>query len=189
MRLRIVVYYLDFVVYPVTIAGLATFVLWRASPGQFATTLAAFAFGFGSWTLVEYILHRSVLHRFPYIKEMHGNHHRDQTALIGAPIWLSLVLFICLVYLPLRLAVPLLAGGLTVGFMAGYLWYFSIHHLIHHGGLGHGAYADRLKRRHMLHHHFDDEGNFGVTSGIWDRIFGTDIQVRGAVGSRNGRGR
>jgi sterol desaturase/sphingolipid hydroxylase (fatty acid hydroxylase superfamily) len=173
MRLSKLGYYGDFVVYPVAIAGVATFALWRASPGQFATTVTTFVVGLGIWTLVEYILHRYVLHHVPYIKDMHGSHHNDQTALIGTPIWLSLALFVCLVYLPLQLAVPTLAGGLTAGFMAGYLWYVSVHHLIHHNGLGHSAYADRLKRRHMLHHHFDDEGNFGVTSGFWDRVFAT----------------
>jgi sterol desaturase/sphingolipid hydroxylase (fatty acid hydroxylase superfamily) len=31
----------------------------------------------------------------------------------------------------------------------------------------------------MLHHHFDEKGNFGVTNGYWDVVFGTDIKVRG----------
>lgn len=184
MRLSRMGYYRDFVVYPLAIAGLAIGVLWRASPEQTAATLAAFAFGLGTWTLVEYFLHRHVLHRVPYVRDMHGCHHRDQTALIGAPTWLSLGLFLCLVYLPLRVVVPPLAGGLTAGFMAGYVWYFGVHHLIHHNSLGHSTYARRLKRRHMLHHHFNDKGNFGVTTGIWDRAFGTDIQVRGEVRSR-----
>ncbi|MBD9487019.1 sterol desaturase family protein [Ensifer sp. ENS11] len=35
-----------------------------------------------------------------------------------------------------------------------------------------------LKRRHALHHHVTPEGNFGVTSGPWDRVFATDIQPR-----------
>lgn len=181
-------YYRDFLVYPLAIAGLATLVLWQASPEQAAASLAAFALGVGTWTLVEYCLHRHVLHRVPYIKDMHGSHHRDQEALIGAPTWLTLPLFLCLVYLPLQLVVPTLAGGLTAGFMTGYVWYFTVHHIIHRNRLGHSTYADRLRRRHMLHHHFDDKGNFGVTTGVWDRVFGTDIQVRGAGGSRTGYG-
>lgn len=188
MRLGSAAYYLDFILYPLMIAGLAAFASWRASPLEIATALGAFALGLGIWSLVEYILHRFVLHRLPYVREMHDSHHDDQKALIGAPTWLSLAVFACLVYLPLQLAAPLLAGGLTAGLMAGYVWYFSVHHVIHHGGFGHGAYAARLKRRHMLHHHFDDAGNFGVTSGVWDRLLGTDIEVPRTPRARSGRG-
>lgn len=185
MRLGKVGYYGDFVVYPLVIVGVATVAFWRASPEQFATTMTALVLGIGIWTLVEYTLHRYVLHHLPHIKEMHDGHHNDQTALIGTPIWLSLALFVGLVYLPLLVLVPAIAGGLTAGFMAGYLWYVTVHHLIHHDGLGRSAYAYRLKRRHMLHHHFDDEGNFGVTSGFWDLVFGTDIKVRGPNAPRD----
>ena len=36
----------------------------------------------------------------------------------------------------------------------------------------------------MLHHHFDEMGNFGVTSGFWDVVFGTDVKVRVAAAPR-----
>jgi sterol desaturase/sphingolipid hydroxylase (fatty acid hydroxylase superfamily) len=62
--------------------------------------------------------------------------------------------------------------------MLGYLWYVSVHHIVHHWKAEPGTYAYALKRRHMLHHHFDDMGNFGVTSGFWDRVFGTDLKGR-----------
>ncbi|MCB1488495.1 MAG: sterol desaturase family protein [Bauldia sp.] len=188
MRLGKVGYYSDFVVYPVAIAGMASFALWRTWPDHYGTTLAAFVVGVAIWTLVEYVMHRYVLHHLPGVREMHEAHHREQAALIGTPIWLSLILIFGLVYVPLYLAVPAVAGGLTAGFMLGYLWYVSVHHLIHHGGLGRSALAMRLKRRHMLHHHFNDEGNYGVTSGFWDKVFGTDIQVRGSRTGGNSAG-
>ena len=37
----------------------------------------------------------------------------------------------------------------------------------------HARYFYRLKRRHAQHHHVDGGRNFGVTTGFWDRIFGT----------------
>lgn len=187
MQLSKIGYFGDFIVYPVAIAGMATLALWRASPEQFAVSLTAFVSGIAIWTLAEYLLHRYLLHHLPRVREMHEAHHNNQTALIGSPMWLSLAAFACLVYLPLHLLVPGLASALTAGFMAGYLWYVGVHHLIHHDGLGQSAWAHRLKRRHMLHHHFDDEGNFGVTSGFWDKVFGTDIQVRGAGPNREAR--
>ncbi|HYD46273.1 MAG TPA: sterol desaturase family protein [Phenylobacterium sp.] len=30
-----------------------------------------------------------------------------------------------------------------------------------------------MKRRHMAHHFHDETGNFGITSFLWDRAFGT----------------
>jgi len=39
----------------------------------------------------------------------------------------------------------------------------------------------------MLHHHVDDAGNFGVSTGFWDVVFGTDIKVgRAASSDRRG---
>ena len=43
----------------------------------------AFAVGALLWTLVEYLLHRYILHHLPYIKEMHEAHHNEQDALVG----------------------------------------------------------------------------------------------------------
>ena len=30
-----------------------------------------------------------------------------------------------------------------------------------------------MKQRHMEHHYFDENGNFGITNYVWDRILGT----------------
>ena len=40
------------------------------------------------------------------------------------------------------------------------------------------GYLGLLKRRHALHHHLDDHGNFGVTSGFWDHVFRTNLRAR-----------
>lgn len=70
------------------------------------------------------------------------------------------------------------AFSLTGGFLLGYLCYVSVHHLVHHRPARPGSVLFALKRRHALHHHVTPEGNFGVTSGFWDRVFGTEIQLR-----------
>jgi sterol desaturase/sphingolipid hydroxylase (fatty acid hydroxylase superfamily) len=180
MSLGKVGYYGEFVVYPVVIVVLAAVVLWRASPERGAIGLAAFVAGVGLWTLVEYALHRYVLHHAPYIKEMHEAHHEEQSALVGTPMWISLGSFAVFLVLPAWLIVgPMATAGLTAGMMLGYFCFEGVHHILHHWHIEPGTYAYRLKRRHMLHHHFDDKGNFGVTNGFWDTVFGTDIKVRG----------
>jgi hypothetical protein len=43
-----------------------------------------------------------------------------------------------------------------------------------------------VKRHHMLHHHMDHDGGFGVSSPIWDVVFGTMPKVKKPVGARTG---
>ncbi len=168
----------EFVVYPVLAAGMAVAALWNA-PDQIGVWLATFVGGAVLWTLVEYVLHRFVLHHVPFIKEMHDAHHSDQTALIGTPVWMSLGIFAVFVFLPLWfLTTPVVTAGLSAGLILGYFCYGGAHHIIHHWRVEPGSFGYKLKRRHLLHHHFDDNGNFGVTSGFWDVVFGTNINVR-----------
>jgi sterol desaturase/sphingolipid hydroxylase (fatty acid hydroxylase superfamily) len=56
-----------------------------------------------------------------------------------------------------------------------------VHHLIHHrrGGAPAG-YLQGLRISHLRHHYSPQQGNFGVTTGIWDRVFGTVIHPKGA---------
>jgi sterol desaturase/sphingolipid hydroxylase (fatty acid hydroxylase superfamily) len=179
MRLGRISYYGDFFVYPVAVPALAAAALWFAAAERWPLWLAGFAGGFASWTLIEYILHRFVLHHVPYIKEMHEAQHGNQKALIGTPTWLSAVMMFGIVFLPLFLISDfMIAGAITSGLMLGYLWYVTVHHVVHHWRTEPGTYGFHLKRRHMLHHHFDEKGNFGVTSGFWDKVFGTDLTAR-----------
>ena len=73
---------------------------------------------------------------------------------------------------------PTATAGLTAGMMLGYVCFEGVHHILHHWRITPGTYAYRLKRRHLLHHHFDSAGNFGVTNGLWDVVLGTDLKVR-----------
>ncbi len=178
-------YYADFFIYPVVITGLAAYAIWRGPQDAWASWLGAFVSGIVVWTLVEYVLHRFVLHHVPHIKDMHDAHHEDQMALIGAPIWISLVLMVVFVLLPLSLVVEQhVAIGIACGMMFGHFWYGGMHHILHHWKIEPGTYLYRLKRHHMLHHHFDEKGNFGVTSNFWDVVFGTDLKVRVAAAPR-----
>jgi sterol desaturase/sphingolipid hydroxylase (fatty acid hydroxylase superfamily) len=61
---------------------------------------------------------------------------------------------------------------LFAGFMLGYLAYDLIHYATHHFTMRSGA-AKYLKRYHMQHHHKTPEQRFGVSSPLWDAVFGT----------------
>ena len=61
-----------------------------------------------------------------------------------------------------------------VGLYAGCNYFALVHHLQHHRGkdLAGVAYLRRLERFHDLHHH-RQVVNFGISTTIWDRPFGT----------------
>jgi len=171
-------FFADFYSYP---AAAAVFIALGLTSNlqRWRATVLAVGVGFCAWTLVEYLLHRYVLHHVKWVKVQHDAHHSDQKALVGTPTWFSLLVFLALVAMPAILLSPFeLAAGFTAGMMLGYLWYVTAHYGIHHWRIGSSGYMARLKRRHALHHHFDDLGNFGVTSGFWDHVFRTNVTVR-----------
>ena len=135
MRPSKLTYYADFVVYPVVIVGLAAAGVARSTWQNRAEWLCAAMAGFVTWTLLEYILHRSVLHRKTYFAPMHAQHHTAPLAYLGTPFWISVFVLAGCFLVPVWLYAGFnVADGLTVGVMLGYWWYGVVHHVIHHRG-------------------------------------------------------
>jgi sterol desaturase/sphingolipid hydroxylase (fatty acid hydroxylase superfamily) len=67
-----------------------------------------------------------------------------------------------------------MAALLVFGLYAGYNYFALVHHWQHHRGndLACVAYWRRLERLHHLHHH-RQVVNFGISTTMWDRLFGT----------------
>ena len=185
MRLSATSYYSDYILYPTLATALTASALATTPIEKWGLWSLSFVAGAATWTFAEYQLHRWVLHHVPYVKDMHEAHHDDQKALIGTPSWLSLAIVLLLVLLPAILIAGFSYGaGFTAGIALGYFFYIIVHHGVHHWRLRPGSYMYKLKHRHALHHHFNDEGNYGVTTGFWDKVFGTDIKL-----GRDGRRR
>lgn len=177
MQLSKVGYYADFVVYPAIILVLATVELWHPESMAQLKWLIACVAGIASWTLAEYFIHRFVFHCVPIFARMHDAHHSSPSALIGAPIWSSIGAFTFGAFIPLWWQSDFnMASGLTVGLMLGYLWYIIVHTAVHRYRLDRGSFLYRAKLRHAHHHYGTQEGNFGVTTDLWDRLFGTAIR-------------
>ncbi len=138
------------------------------------------------WTFTEYALHRFVFHfppRAPWQERLsflfHGVHHAQpkmKTRLVMPPpvsIPLAL-LFYAVFYLILDLAldIPYWIAPTFVGFIAGYLIYDMTHYATHHWAMRSG-YFKFLKRYHMQHHYKTPDKRFGVSSPLWDMVFGT----------------
>lgn len=183
-------------VHPVVPAALYVPVAWFAarvgiaglSTAQWAGGLAA---GFLFWTLAEYVLHRYVFHlpltsrfnKFIYFQS-HGIHHQYPDdfyrLLMVPPVSVPLA---ALFYALFTLALPAAwAATLFAGFVAGYLAYDYTHFAVHFMKPPRAAvlapftaWFKRARRRHMVHHFEQHEHGFGVSTSLWDHVFGTAV--------------
>jgi sterol desaturase/sphingolipid hydroxylase (fatty acid hydroxylase superfamily) len=133
------------------------------------------------WTITEYVLHRFAFH-FPARSKLgkwlvflfHGNHHhdpKDKTRLVMPPSG-SIPIMLVLYYL-FSLTVPeIWLGPFTAFFIVGYLIYDYIHYATHHFPMKNPV-AKYLKLYHLKHHFSGEEGRYGVSSPLWDKLFGT----------------
>jgi sterol desaturase/sphingolipid hydroxylase (fatty acid hydroxylase superfamily) len=177
--------------YPVNVA----LVLWlgsRAAAGGhpapgWGRALALFVAGLFAWTLAEYLLHRYLYHVLPsFLSVGHGLHHNTPRELIGVPWYLTTAAALALYAGCSRVANAAAVGLLTSGAGLGYILYCLAHHASHHWPVRNRWL--RHMRRHHLIHHAHPACNWGFTTSLWDRVFGTLYRPprarRGEVGQR-----
>lgn len=167
------------------ISAVCAFVAWRlgSSPKVVIGELAA---GWLFFSLLEYLLHRFVLHRkFEATRAgqiegflTHGYHHvypQDPYRLV-MPLMGSVP--IALILSTLEVLIFGWRHGLAIfgGTVLGYIAYDTVHYWLHHGGMKNAAFA-WLRRYHLLHHHDDRPARFGVSSPLWDYVFFTFAPV------------
>jgi sterol desaturase/sphingolipid hydroxylase (fatty acid hydroxylase superfamily) len=181
-------YRVDFALYGTAVLALAAALVWIGPHEQVLVLAAWVGAGLIGWSLLEYLLHRFVLHGLRPFSRWHAQHHARPTALICAPTALSATLIATLVFLPALLwGDTRSACALTLGLLIGYLGYAVTHHAIHHWR-GTSGWLQRRQRWHAMHHQpLAPAGSpsgppgadcFGVTSQIWDRLLGTGRHPR-----------
>ncbi len=159
------------------------FLLWYfynyVEPSAAVLSFTFFA-GVFSWTFFEYILHRYVFHfvgesdfakRFTYLA--HGVHHeypKDKKRLVMPPVPSIIVAGVFFSLFKLILGVYVYA--FFSGFVIGYLIYAMIHYATHAFRAPKGP-ARFLWEYHNLHHFRYPDKAFGVSSPLWDVVFGT----------------
>jgi sterol desaturase/sphingolipid hydroxylase (fatty acid hydroxylase superfamily) len=165
-------YLADFALLYMSIVILATFLVLTGAHERRGETAAYALLGFGGWTLIEYLIHRFVLHGLRPFRGWHALHHRRQTDLIYAPTVLTAGAVTGFVFFPAcMLSDPSRACALTLGLMSGYAAYSVTHHAVHHWRCD-GAWLSRRKRWHSLHHRPGQPvGRYGVTTAFWDHVF------------------
>lgn len=144
-----------------------------------ALLVGSLFFGMGVWTLAEYVLHRFVMHELAGVgmpSREHLLHHADPEQNKGRPIlsWVGIALIGLVLFVPAATVLFGVPAAIAVygGWLLGYGTYQQIHNRSH----SHAPRTDygRWVRRHHFHHHYGHPmANHGVTSPLWDRVFGT----------------
>jgi sterol desaturase/sphingolipid hydroxylase (fatty acid hydroxylase superfamily) len=169
---------------PILYVPAAIYLFWFGLSRADVTVVASlglFAGGVLTWSIIEYWLHRTFFHwqpegrwgeRFHFL--VHGVHHnwpKDKYRLVMPPaVSISLFwVFFGIFWLALgsRWVWPFQAG-----FVVGSMSYDVTHYYVHHYNPK-TRYGLALKKHHMLHHFKDHSKRFGVSSMLWDYVFGT----------------
>jgi len=171
----------------IPIIGFLCYLAFTQSTVGIAGFFGLFVAGLAFWTFAEYILHRFVFHFVPKAEWalrihfiFHGVHHdypSDAKRLVMPPsasIPMATILFLLFNWV--------LPEGYIYsffpGFLIGYLVYDISHYAIHHFNFKGGMWK-RIKQHHMLHHYQDPSKGYGVSSPIWDKVFGSDFIKKG----------
>jgi hypothetical protein len=161
-----------------------------------------FAGGALTWSLLEYVIHRFVFHPPQWVEDetravtaslapgqavmpalptwrhkfyflVHGVHHdypNDSRRLVMPPS-VSIPLAVIFFFL-FQWTIGPLTPAAFAGLVAGYLAYDTTHYFTHHSP-GKTALGRYQKKRHFRHHYYDSTRNFGVSSPLWDAVWGT----------------
>jgi sterol desaturase/sphingolipid hydroxylase (fatty acid hydroxylase superfamily) len=183
--------------HPLVIWGLylpviAFIIYYSSAVKQLSILQITFAFlgGMFFWSFFEYIIHRFAFHfiaeserakKMVYI--IHGNHHeypRDKERLFMPPVpslIIAAAIFCMLYFFGFLFDMQFYAFAFFAGFVLGYLTYGTMHYAIHAWNPPF-KWMKPLWRNHHLHHYKEQEKGFGVSSTLWDHVFGTMFDLK-----------
>ena len=186
--------YKPFIFY-IAVLFVMNFAVIRSGSWSLPTASALVCAGLLTWGLYEYSVHRWVLHREPRAQGLslpgnltHLRHHADPNSLQRLNVQLSESVPVCVVYYLLAWAATgswQAATHLFTGLIAGYFFYEYLDFQAHHG-TSRARLIRYFRKYHLQHHHYDATVRYGVTSPLFDYIFGTFHieKSRAARGSR-----
>jgi sterol desaturase/sphingolipid hydroxylase (fatty acid hydroxylase superfamily) len=150
-------------------------------------TIGTFFAGILVFTWVEYQVHRHVFHMKTYTDlrtklqyTLHGVHHefpKDKDRLAMPPL-LSVTIATILLLL-FKLVLGDFVFSFLPGFLVGYAGYLSVHYMVHAFPPPKNIFK-ALWVNHGVHHYKDGEIIFGVSSPLWDYIYGTMREKKAA---------
>ena len=140
-------------------------------------SIALFIVGVIFFTFLEYAVHAWLFHENHPLRvfiEGHAHHHQNPFSYDAMPFFMSAVIASIFAWL-LHFIMPTADALAIVGGMAlGYFNYGIMHHIMHRREFS-SKYWRYMQEFHFVHHK-KPKLNHGITTDIWDRIFGTYYQ-------------
>lgn len=163
------------------------FAITRGANFSWRQIVLSISLGILSWTLIEYALHRFIFHynarsafarKFVYAAHLSHHEHPRATNRLFSGLVISLPIATAYLLLAVIITGSLPAAGyLFTGLVAGYSCYEWLHFQAHHRRPRLRLFR-YLRTYHLLHHYQTPEQRFGVTSPLFDVLFGTFRPVR-----------
>lgn len=142
--------------------------------------VALFISGFLTFTFFEYLAHRYLFHmdhstplkaKIQYT--VHGVHHefpKDKDRLAMPPF--VALLYVAVFFFVFRLLLGEGVYAFVPGMLMGYSTYLFVHYAVH-AFQPPKNFLKILWVHHSIHHYKDPERAYGVSSPLWDYVFGT----------------
>ena len=160
-----------------SVAALGMLWLWmRAPTASWSSGPGLMAAGLCAWTLLEYLLHRLMLHRVEPFRSWHLQHHLHPDVPMRTPVVFSATLLLPVVTLPILLhAVMGPAAAFSFGLLVGHLLQEIVHHRLHMAAHPVNPWLLERWRVHSFHHNRNEHVGYGTLTGFWDGVLGTGI--------------
>jgi sterol desaturase/sphingolipid hydroxylase (fatty acid hydroxylase superfamily) len=147
--------------------------------------LALLGLGAAGWSLGEYLMHRFAMHEAKgrgLASREHLRHHAERDSVLES--WYFAWTGVIVVGTGLGLATSWLLGpvgaSLGIGWVGAYGFYDWMHWRAHRRPIANPY--ERWVRRNHFHHHFGHPmTNHGVTTPLWDIVFGTHVPIDGPI--------
>lgn len=161
-------------------AGISLYYAWTDTNISLGIGLLVMFAGYIFFTFMEYMMHKHFFHMEPDtpIKDkiqysVHGVHHdypKDKDRLAMPPPVSAA--YAAISYLLFNLILGDFSYYFLPGFLIGYSGYLAVHFIVH----AYNPPKNFLKVlwvNHAIHHYKDPDIAFGVSTPLWDIIFGT----------------
>lgn len=157
------------------VSGIVTGLTYRG-----LSTWIAVASGFGLFGIFEYITHRYLLHRFPFIAPKmyagHEAHHKDPNngQYLFGPVRYDMIGYAALIIALLAVSRDFAYTCAAVtGCSLLQLYYQWRHYVSHRPVRLLTPWGKWMKKKHLLHHHQDEHSWYGVSNPVFDYLMGT----------------
>jgi sterol desaturase/sphingolipid hydroxylase (fatty acid hydroxylase superfamily) len=168
------------VIFLIYAAGLLYYTKIATDLGNWTVTGLFFS-GLLFFTFVEYAVHRWLYHppkgaseRYKkFTHKIHGIHHdypKYKQRLAMPPI-LAIVIATLLMLL-FELVLDQYSFSVLAGFVTGYALYLMVHYATHIYKMPNNIFR-AIWINHAIHHYAEEDIAFGVSSPLWDYVFGT----------------